>query len=156
MVDCNSGRDGGCGGNDKKMQYTSTKQTNTNQLSHHGNTITGMIFSDLISLESNINRTTGVHVYQEHCEYVHVLHIGEKYKHFQYIYQILIPTYRDSSFQCNLLCWRKQVWQYLRCIEYVYRLPENSTNQSIVTLSSSLQKCAPYYAYIKLQVLKLQ
>ena len=104
MVDCNSGRGGGGGGNDKKMQYTSTKQTDTNQLNYHGNTIIDMVFSDLISLESNINRTTGVHVCQEHCEYVHVLHIGEKYKHFQYIYQILILTYGDFSFQCVLLC----------------------------------------------------
>ena len=29
--------------------------------------------------------------------------LREEYKHFQYIYQILIPTYGDSSFQCVLL-----------------------------------------------------
>jgi len=29
--------------------------------------------------------------------------LREEYTHVQYIYQILIPTYGDSSFQCVLL-----------------------------------------------------
>jgi len=48
--------------------------------------------------------------------------LKEEYKHFNYINQILIPTYGDS-FQSALLCWRsKQVCLILRCIGFLYRL----------------------------------